>query len=257
MTNSGSISNLKAKTIDEVILSLDRIIEWSQKNKRRTGYFAALYRKVTVQVKEGIRNSLFDDGKRMERLDVIFANRYLEAFEQYQALKEPSLSWKLAFDATKRWRPIVLQHLLLGMNAHIELDLGIAAAETADGESLPDLKEDFFKINAILGSLVNEVQAELASVWPLLKLIDFLAGDTDETLARFGMKIARGHAWKVAQELSGLSAEDRALKIVETDRKIAAMGRVILNPAYLIRIVLILIRIGEIRSVPKIIQILE
>lgn len=230
---------------------------WSKHNKKRLGYFAALYRKVTVQVKEGIRNGLFDDGERMERLDVIFANRYLEAFEQYQSAKDPTSSWKFAFDASRRWRPIVLQHLLIGMNTHIDLDLAIAAAETADGRKLADLKGDFFKINDLLGSLVNDVQAELAQVWPLLKLLDYVAGEADEALARFGMNISRGHAWKAAEELSGLSPRDRALKIEELDHNIAGIGRKILNPGYLIRLVLLFIRIGEVRSVPKIIQILE
>ena len=43
------------------------------------GYFATLYRKVTIQVKKGIADNFFDDGPRMERLDVILANRYTQA----------------------------------------------------------------------------------------------------------------------------------------------------------------------------------
>ena len=43
----------------------------------------------------------------------------------------------------------MLQHLLIGMNAHISLDLGIAAARTAPGEALPVLTQgidqDFFE----------------------------------------------------------------------------------------------------------------
>jgi len=254
---SDPIVNLRARTIDEVIQSLDRIIAWSKEYKKRLGYFAALYRKVTVQVREGIRNGLFDDGDRMERLDVIFANRYLTAFEQYQTLQEPTLSWKLAFDTTTRWPPIVLQHLLIGMNAHIDLDLGVAAAETMRGQELSILKEDFFKINDILISLVNEVQVELAKVWPLLRLLDTFAGEADEALARFGMKLTRGHAWQTAEALSNLSPEGQALKIGELDQKIAALGKKILNPGYVIRLVLMIIRIGEIRSVARIIRILE
>jgi len=255
--NPDPILNLRAETIDEIIQSLDKIIEWSKKDKRRLGYFAALYQKVTIQVKEGIRKGLFEDGERMERLDVIFANRYLEAFKQYQTSEAPTLSWKLAFDTSKRWRPIVLQHLLIGMNTHIDLDLGIAAAKTVEREKLPDLKDDFFKINDILISLINEVQVELAKVWPLLKLLDYFAGETDEALAKLGMKIARGRAWRVAEELSDLSPEEQALKIEELDRKVAEIGKKILNPGYVIRLVLFLIRIGEVRSVPRVIQILE
>ncbi len=68
-----------AKTIDEVIQQLEKIVGWARDNQGRLGYFAALYRKVTVKVKEGIADGFFKDAMRMERLDVIFANRYLEA----------------------------------------------------------------------------------------------------------------------------------------------------------------------------------
>ena len=112
---------MPAKTIDQVIQQLDNIIDWSIKSNSRLGYFAALYRKVTLKVRAGISDGYFENGQRMERLDVIFANRYLEAFEQKQKNITPSRSWQLAFDASNHWWPIVLQHLLLAMNAHINL----------------------------------------------------------------------------------------------------------------------------------------
>ena len=71
---------MPADTIDEVVERLTEIVEWSRAANSRLGYFAALYRKVTVKVHEGIADGFFDEGDRMERLDVIFANRYLEAF---------------------------------------------------------------------------------------------------------------------------------------------------------------------------------
>ncbi len=52
----------------------------------------------------------------------------------------------------------------MGMNAYINLDLGIAAAETVPSEELPDLKGDFDKINHVLASLVGDVQNELAQI---------------------------------------------------------------------------------------------
>lgn len=44
------------------------------------GYFAALYRKVTSRAKQGIADNEFEDGSRMEKLDVIFANPYINAY---------------------------------------------------------------------------------------------------------------------------------------------------------------------------------
>lgn len=57
--------------IDEVISALDQIVAESEQNNDPAGYFAALYRKVTIKVKEGIASGYFDDGPRMEQLDVV------------------------------------------------------------------------------------------------------------------------------------------------------------------------------------------
>ena len=74
---------MKAETIDELILQLEEVINTSIKTKSRLGYFAALYHKVTCRVREGILKNEFEDNKRMELLDVLFGNRYLEALELY------------------------------------------------------------------------------------------------------------------------------------------------------------------------------
>ena len=115
-------------TIDEFIALLTEIIEKSIAENNRAGYFAVLYRKVTVAVAQKIKEGYFDDNARMEKLDVIFANRYLDAWNCNNAGKPCSSSWQLAFNTCKNWRPMVMHHLLCGMNAHISLDLGIAAA---------------------------------------------------------------------------------------------------------------------------------
>ena len=103
------------KTIDEIIDLLEEIIQESEKNNDTMGYFAALYQKVTIQVKKGIATDFFDDGPRMEQLDVAFAKRYLQAFDDYRNNRPVTESWKKAFDLSRDYWPIVLQHLLMGM----------------------------------------------------------------------------------------------------------------------------------------------
>jgi hypothetical protein len=63
------------ETIDDVLHSLDAIIDWAWTNKSRLGYFAALYRRITRAVKSGIEKGQFQNGPLMERLDVTFAPR--------------------------------------------------------------------------------------------------------------------------------------------------------------------------------------
>ncbi|MEK7830378.1 MAG: DUF5995 family protein, partial [Acidobacteriota bacterium] len=161
-----------ANTIDEVIAQLTGIIEGSRRQPSRLGYFAALYRKVTVRVKEGIQQGRFQNGERMQRLDVNFANRYLTAYDLHKQNQQPTESWKVSFEAAAEWRPLILQHLLVGINAHINLDLGIAAQETCPGEELPPLKQDFETINAILAELVQPVQDEIGGLSPWIGFLE-------------------------------------------------------------------------------------
>jgi len=89
-----------AQTIDEVIARLDAIIERAIVERDRLGFFAVLYRTVTAAVKEGIAAGRFQDGPRMERLDIVFANRYLHAFHLHRSGRAPTSSWRAAFAAT-------------------------------------------------------------------------------------------------------------------------------------------------------------
>ena len=247
-----------ASTIDEVIEQLDHIIDWAISQSNRIGYFAALYRKVTVAVKEGIQNNLFEDGPRMTKLDVIFANRFLEAFQQHQTQQACSNSWLLAFDQSIIWRPLVLQHLMLGMNAHINLDLGIAAAKTMEGKPIEAIKADFFKINDILMSLIDDVQDQLSEIFPLLKRFDLL-GRFDEIIAEAGMDLARAEAWKIAQSLAKSPALEWDSSIQELDQKVLLAGHRILQPSnsFFVQIGLFLARLGEYHAVARKIDLLR
>lgn len=246
-----------AKTIDDVINQLTEIVEWAKENDSRMGYFAALYRKVTIQVKKGIEEGSFDDGPRMERLDVIFANRYIHALYQNQTGQTPTQSWVRAFDATDRWWPIVLQHLLMGMNAHINLDLGIAAAETVPPDQLQDLKGDFEKINQVLASLVGGVQNELAEIWPVLGILNRYLGSVEKAIINFSMERARDAAWSFAEELSPLTGDARDKAIDEKDAMFAVFSDVIMQPGFTLSLVLKVIRLGERGTIRERIEILE
>ena len=238
-----------ATTIDEVIVILDTIISTSEKNQDPLGYFAVLYRKVTLKVKEGIAEGFFDDNPRMERFDVVFANRYIEAYMAYQNKEAITHSWERAFALSKKYWPIVLQHLLIGMNAHINLDLGITAAQISKGKPIEDLKDDFDKINTILSSLVNEVQQDLAAIWPTLKKLLQWSKKADDFLIDFSMNLARDGAWKFATTLAGKDPATIDTLIQERDHKVADKAKIITNPGMIARLILGIIRIGERGSV--------
>ncbi len=248
---------VQAENIDEVLAQLDAIIDWSTASQSRLGYFPALYRKVTLQVQKGISKGDFEDGDRMERLDVIFANRYLKAFDQYLNGADPSSVWDFAFKVSDQWWPIVLQHLLLGMNAHINLDLGIAAARTVEADSLPGLQGDFNKINEVLASLVGGVQEELERIWAPYRILNRALGRVDSAIINFSMGKARDQAWSVALRLGSLNRVDQEREIERLDTKVAHLARLVRHPGIIGSAATRLIRLGERETIPGTIAILR
>ena len=104
----------------------------------------------------------------------------------------------MAFRAAHAWRPTVLQHLLLGMNAHINLDLGIACAEIAPGKDIVELETDFKQINAVFAGLIQTVQERLNRVSPLYRFVDDVGGAADRAVINFSIGRAREEAWRFA-----------------------------------------------------------
>jgi Family of unknown function (DUF5995) len=242
---------MQIKSIGEVISVLDKIVAESALNNNTLGYFAVLYQKVTVKVKEGIENRYFDDGKRMEKLDIVFAKRYIDAYYAWKQNASVSKSWEKAFETAEDKKILVLQHLLLGMNAHINLDLGIAAAAISTNENIRELKNDFDKINEILSSMVDEVQHGLSAIWPALKIILSMLNKTGNYLIDFSMEVARDGAWNFATIIDQHTSEERPGLIQARDLKVAEKSKIITRPGKWIQFLLWLIRLGERGSVSQ------
>ncbi len=242
---------MQVNTIDEVIQQLEAIIQQTLKDENPMGYFAVLYHQVTVNVKAGIANSYYADGKRMEMLDVAFANRYLDAYAKFQQSQPCTQSWQYAFETTKKNWPTVLQNLLLGINAHINLDLGIAAVQTCPGQAIDALQDDFDKINTVLAGLVANVEKSMIKIWPTFKLILQKLAKADSFLINFSMEEARNGAWKFATELAVLNPAQQQEAIAARDKKIAEIALLISKPGFFISSLFMFIRIGEIGSVSK------
>ena len=245
------------QTIDAVIEALEQILAEAKASNSPMGYFPALYQKVTIKVKEGIESGFFEDGPRMEQLDIVFAKRYLVAYQAARHGQPLVASWQKAFLLTAQYRPIVLQHLLMGINAHINLDLGLAAAEISTPENIQSLATDFRRINQVLAELVGEVQRNLATIWPTWHWILRKTGAVDEHLIDFSMEIAREGAWQIAQAAVQLPAEQFPAFIAARDTKVANFSRAISRPGWLVQMALRIMRIGEKGTVAEKIAALE
>ena len=89
----------------------------------------------------------------------------------------------------------MLQHLLLGMNAHINFDLAQAVvADPTIAADLAALRADYDRINDILRALLDPLQNAVAAHIRFGTAIDTLLGRLDESIA--GWEITR--AWAIS-----------------------------------------------------------
>jgi hypothetical protein len=242
-----------ASNIDEVVVALDHIIAAALAERSRIGLFAALYRQVTLRVRQGILDGAFDDGPRMDRLDTVFANRYLDALATWQAGGRPSKCWRVAFDATHLDDLLILQHLLLGINAHINLDLGVAAAQVCPGAALPGLRADFERINQILATLTDDVEDVLERFSPLIHLIDRFGDEFDDSIVNFSLTAAREDAWLHAQILAALPPGYQDATIAVIDAKTRFLGWAVAEPGPIVTRLLRIVGHAESDDLPAII----
>lgn len=246
-----------AASLPEVLANLKEIIEWSKINQSRIGYFASLYRKMTVAVQKGITEGVFENGLRMELLDVTFANRYIQAWHAYVAGKPCSSAWCTAFDACGNDKLIVLQQLLLGINTHINLDLAIAAAEACPGDKIYDLQNDFEKINDIISNLTQEVQETLCKIWFPLRMLASISNGRHEPVLNFSISAARKASWANAIALAVTKGDGREAYILGVDKAVVEIGERVINPGFAASLVTRTIKKMEDRSVTRIIGILN
>ncbi len=249
---------MAVSTIEEVIAALEKIIDESIENKNPLGYFAALYHMVTVQVKEDADKQQFMNNTMMKQFDVVFASRYLDAMDAWKNKQPLSASWKVAFEAAEKSSYLVLQHLLLGMNAHINFDLGIAAAEIAGTGPMDSVRQDFDSINDLLSALTYPVLNGLSSISPLLSLLGMHSGNSSSILIQFSIANARDGAWVFAEDLHAKQGADREACMAKRDKTIATLaGGLIHMPSFFMRLTVWLIRLFEKKNVQNNIKALQ
>ena len=112
--------------------------------------------------------------------------------------------------------------ILAGVNAHTNLDLAVASAETAPGPAIHSLERDFQQI--------SDLQDAIASVAPLMWLLDIAGGQDDERLVEFSLSKARDAAWMQARVLADLEGVEKEAAIGMADSVVSLIGARVLDP---------------------------
>ncbi|MBK8427503.1 MAG: hypothetical protein IPL27_16720 [Lewinellaceae bacterium] len=248
---------MQANTIQEVIEALDAIIRQCEMRDSRQAYFAVLYKGMTEAVRDAIVAGQFEDAARMERLDVLFANRYLDAWQRCEQQQTPGRSWQAAFDACDDDALIVLQHLILGINTHINLDLAIAAALTAPGDTVFALQRDFEKINDIISALTDDMQMKLERIWWPMRLIRRVMRGRDKAVIEFSIVKARQAAWANSVALAQLPEPAVADYIDQMDKTVTSIAGNIARPKGWVSHIIRFVRWWEPKEVGRVIGLLR
>lgn len=244
----------EVEDVDDVIEALDDVLSLGVREGHRWAIFAGMYRRVTIAVKHAIERGEFDDGPRMSRFDAVFALRYLRPLHAHLRGESVPRAWSIAFRATQDSELNAMQLLLLGVNAHINLDLGFSVVDA--GIEPEPFRADFDRINAILAGELDGVQDALDAVSPWLSGVDRWMGKADERLGVFVVVRARDEAWRTATEASSRSEEDRAAYEASVDRSTAELAEKIAYPRFPLSLLVRLIGWRESWTVPELVALL-
>ncbi len=215
--------------VDEVVRNLDQIIDWATEAQSTIGYFAVLYKRSTLAIRDAINRDLFRKSSLMAEFDVVFAQRYFDALNAYfypDEFRELNLAWEVAFVGHDNPETTMIQQMLAGLNAHICFDLGVAAATVAP-ESLRELKPDFDRITDVVGTQVHGMTVVFERLSPGFRWLSRLT--PEGWLIGRVLKKFRDGAWLFAIDMA-VDPEHVREKRVNHTSWTAALGFWYLHP---------------------------
>jgi hypothetical protein len=182
------------------------IREWEGAADRRA-LFLSCYALMTRNVLSAIDAGDFRDPPWVSGLLDRFADYYFAALEgdERQVASVPEV-WRLAFNAARDPDLEVMQHLLLGINAHINYDLVLCLGDALEPEwhalSADERHArylDHCHINDIIGHTIDAVQDQIVDRYaPWMEVVDAALGRLDEWLVLKMIARWRDQVWALA-----------------------------------------------------------
>jgi Family of unknown function (DUF5995) len=199
-------------SIDALISEMEELLVPLEAAGDARRFFHATYLRTTRAVRHAVRAGLFSDPGWVERWDVAFARRYLDALRADAGGDAVPQPWAIAFGAA-RDKPAApaLRHVLLGMNAHINYDLPqallavISTSEFHDPAVTSRRRADHRRIDEVLSRRVGAEDAELAQLGPR-SVADSLLVPLNQAASRRFLRESRAKVWDNAVELNAARA---------------------------------------------------
>jgi hypothetical protein len=179
--------------------------------------FLACYTVMTRSMGRELEADTFHDPVWVSDLLDRFADAYFDAVDAYDHDGTPPVPWRMAFDAARGADLTVLQHLLLGINAHINFDLVVVLSEllrpTWAGLTEVDRdgrQRDYDEVNRVIARTVGAVQDDVVEeIAPSLRAVDAVLGPIDEWMATRVLRRWRDRVWSDAVTNAALDDASR------------------------------------------------
>jgi hypothetical protein len=229
-----------SETTESVVDRMQRLVAgWEPLHDRRA-IFLSCYALMTRGMLEAVDSGGFRDGVWVSHLLHRFADYYFDALDRYDAQDAATPAvWRQTFESARSPQMHVLQHLILGVNAHINYDLVFALYDTLH-EQWPALTpadilrryEDHCQVNAIIYRTIDAVQDGIIERYsPAMDLVDKGFLRADELMLGWLIRRWREQVWTHASELLACcnDSEVSALRERVSDRTVLRGQAVLLN----------------------------
>jgi hypothetical protein len=212
----------KVQCIDAVVREMQRRYEPLKDSCSHQALFALTYLRVTQTYAWSARQpGYYADPAWTNHAVAVFAKYYLRAFDAWNADSNSAAvpqAWKIAFNSARDGKVSAAGNFFLGLNAHINHDLGLAMA--AAGLTGPDgrsEKANYDHIDALLNSVTIPLVKELSA------RLDQSMDDTsqplslDKVAAGNVMFLWREQAWRNAELLANATPLTRDVVVATID----------------------------------------
>lgn len=228
-------------SVEDVIERLAEIQSYAEAHEARGQHdgvacFTYLYHQITTRVLEGIQSGRFVDGEFVTQLDVVFANRYLDALRA-SVLSPGDVpdAWAALFERRANPHITRLQFAAAGVNAHVNFDLAVAVADTCtqlgSSPAVGEKHQSYQEINTIFAEEMQSLRQHFESTWE--RLIDQIAlGRVANRIDDWIVVATRDVAWEAAERLWTIrqNGEDEKDFTTTIDRLAGEAGRAVLIP---------------------------
>jgi hypothetical protein len=193
------------KCVDKTIREMERRYDGLWNTCDHRGLFALAYLETTKEYQRAsLEPGFFRDPEFLNHEDVIFAQLYFDAYDDWQAgrLQTVPPAWRLAFSASTKKRVNTMGDVLLGVSAHINRDLPIVLAtigltNPVTGDSR---KPDHDKVNAFLARV--QLDPAVQAAWDP-SYISGIPGTPLSSVTLALIQTWREAAWRWAERLVG------------------------------------------------------